>query len=477
MKWIEKKVRHADANITQTGKTWTARVRFKLPDGTLFERELTAKTAARGLRDDLYAAYNALALEVLTGVADAGTARLRTGMTFQDLAIQCRDAWWPSRGRSVDVAEQYFQKLRDYVIPVVGATTPIQAITARDWDRVLAQVATQTTNRGKPLSEDTIRKVKACFSSALTCAVANGELASNPIKGLSYSPNPLAEADRQGLDVEELDEDGPDKRHLSRDEVELLLVTAKGSLIYPVLVLQLAFGLRIAEALAVRWGDFAWAANELRVRAQAKRRRNPKWAAGMDDAAFRGKRVPKSILQRVGLLKSKSGRRDIHLFADALELMGGLPRGLDAEYVCPSEEGGLIEPRNAQRMYHELFVRAGLAPKKERKRERERRERAGMAEPTVPEWTGLPSPSSHSLRSWRLSYWANVVGLPASHLQRLAGHSRIETTMRYYVHSDNRTLSEWLSLANGGAAVPSPLASRSLLQDDPEGTGQPPRSG
>jgi len=32
MKWIEKKVRHADANITQTGKTWTARVRFKLPD-------------------------------------------------------------------------------------------------------------------------------------------------------------------------------------------------------------------------------------------------------------------------------------------------------------------------------------------------------------------------------------------------------------------------------------------------------------
>lgn len=107
----------------------------------------------------------------------------------------------------------------------------------------------------------------------VSCAVVHKKLALNPIKGLPYNPNPLAEADRLGLGLKDLEDAAPDKRPLTKAEVALLLKNSMGTPLYPVVVLQLGFGLRIGEALAVRWGDFDFVNAELRVRAQAKRRR------------------------------------------------------------------------------------------------------------------------------------------------------------------------------------------------------------
>lgn len=139
MKWVEKRPKGIDANLKQTGGQWNVRVRLKLPDGTLFERELVAatKAAARKTRDDVYAAYNDLALSILAGEDQRVSKPRPDGMVLQDLANRCRDEWWPARGRSVDISEQYFQKLRDYVIPALGADRPVSSIDADDWDRVL----------------------------------------------------------------------------------------------------------------------------------------------------------------------------------------------------------------------------------------------------------------------------------------------------------------------------------------------------
>ena len=430
MRWVEKRPKSADANLKQVGEQWNVRVRIKLPDGTLFERELVAatKTAARKTRDDVFAAYNELALSILAGEDQRAVKPRPEGMILQDLANRCRDEWWPARGRSVEIAEQYFQKMRDYVIPALGADRPVASIEADDWDRVLAAMRIAKTETGKPLSTGTMRKVKAVFSSALTCAAARKVISANPLKGITFDPDPLSEADRLGVDIEDLaDEETPAKRMLTDREAKQLLAGAKGSGIYPLIVLQLAFGLRIAEALAVRWGDIDWARKELLVRAQVKRRRNPKWAEGSEET--------KTVLQRVPVLKSKAGRREVMVFPDALTLLDTLQKGKDGDLVVASETGGLMEPRNAQRAFKTVVD--SLVEK---------------------EKIAFPPPTTHSMRSWRLSHWANVVGLPASHLMRLAGHSRIETTMMFYVRADGHSLRTWYE---GRSAVParSPLAS------------------
>jgi len=458
MVWAEKRPKNSDANLKKVGTGWYVRLKVALPNGRLFDRDgqATSKGEARVIRDDLYKTYNVLSREIL-GQQEQEREEAAAGMTLRELAEKCRDDWWPTKGRSPEIAEQYFQKLRDYVYPVVGETKPIRDIQPEDWDQVLAHLLEQSTNRKKPFSQETIRKVKACFSSALSCAVVHKKLSLNPIKGLPYNPHPLAEADRMGIDIEELEDDGPDKRTLTVAEVAMLLRASEGTLLYPVVILQLGFGLRIAEALAVRWGDFDFLNGELRVRAQAKRRRNPAWQPEMADKRYAGSKVPKSILQRVGILKSKAGRRDIFVFPDAQDLLNSLPRGKDTDYVARSEEGGLLDPRNAQRMYRDLFVKAKLAPKKG--------EEAA--------WLGLSSPSSHSLRSWRLSHWANVVGLPESHLQRLAGHTRIETTMKYYVRSNRESLTLWLSQREGLRPAQSPLLPPAPPTPGPGGSARP----
>ncbi|MGV3615178.1 MAG: tyrosine-type recombinase/integrase [Fimbriimonas sp.] len=422
MRWIEKRPKSLDANIKSEGGLWAIRVKLAFPDGTVFERKGKAatKTAARRLRDDFYDLFNDSALSILAGETRAESP----SMTLGELATRCRDSWWPARGRNADTCEQYYQKLRDYVFPVVGEDTQISAITPAHWEAVLAQGKTVTTERKTAVSTGTLKKVKAVLSSALSCAVANQVLPVNAIKGLAFDPNPLDEADRLGRSAEEMDEDAPAKRMLTDAEVALILGKTAGTVVHPLVVLQVCFGLRIGEALAVRWGDFDWANEELRVRYQVKRRRNPRWSEGSE--------LPKSILDRVATLKSKSGRREIHIFPDARELLKTLPRGKDGDNVVPSEAGGLVEPRNAQRAIRDILDGLITAEK-----------------------LASPRPTTHSFRSWRISHWANVRNLPPSQLMRIAGHSKIETTMKFYVRSHGDSLKQWL--ASQPAEHPSPL--------------------
>jgi integrase len=413
VEWPEKQPKHADSNIKKAGSEWDVRIKFLLPNRQVFDRHavVTSRTAARKVRDDFFAAFNARCQQIFAEAERSLLPPERPRLTLTELGEKCRDEWWPARGRSADVAEQYFQKLRDYVIPVIGGERFIDTISPDDWDTILKEIIGTVSQFNRPLSESTIRKVKAVLSSALSCAVSQKYLLINPLRGLPYNPHPLDEADRQGTDSEEWDdEDAPAKRMLTDEEAAILLKKAKNTLAYPLIVLQLAFGLRIAEALAVKWSDFDFVKQELKVRFQVKRRKNPNWHPGST--------APKTILQRVRYLKSKAGARDIFIFDDAAELLKTLRKGADEALVCPNERGGLMEPRNAQRVFHAVLELAELCGQQ---------------------------PTTHSLRAYRLSYWANVLALPASQLQRLAGHSRIETTLRFYVRGDTASLKAWLA--------------------------------
>lgn len=167
MVWVEKRAKDADANLKKSGGRWHVRVKLALPGGQTFDKIGTAATKpeARAVRDDLFAAYNHQARQIISEIA-VRDERAEAGMTLRELAIKCRDEWWPAKGRSADTAEQYFQKIEDYAYPVLGPDKPIREIGSEDWDAVLAFLHTKTGHGKKPLTEATIRKMKACLSSA-----------------------------------------------------------------------------------------------------------------------------------------------------------------------------------------------------------------------------------------------------------------------------------------------------------------------
>lgn len=102
--------KNADANIKQVNGRWDMRVKLVLPDHSILERKGSAssRTAARKLRDDLYATYNALALNIIAAIPGEDPLE-RPRMTLKELAAKCRDEWWPARGRSTDIAEQLIE--------------------------------------------------------------------------------------------------------------------------------------------------------------------------------------------------------------------------------------------------------------------------------------------------------------------------------------------------------------------------------
>jgi integrase len=318
--WTEKRPKGPNTNLVKLARgAWAARVRLKLPDGRSSERErtCTTKTEARRLRDEMYAAYNTLAFEIVAGT-DSPSVPDREPLTLRALSEKCRDVWWPAKGRSADIADQYFQKIETYCYPVLGEDRLISTITPDDWDAILLSLHYVVSERYGPLSSSTIRKVKACLSSALSCAVARKYLDVNPIKGLPYNPNPLAESDRLGTNAEALpDEEAPAKRMLSDKEALAILAKAKGTLAYPMIVLPLGFGLRIAEALAVKWSDIDAESGELKVRFQVKRRKNTR-SDGESPKT-------KSVLERVAVLKSKSGKWAYWPFGQTVSRTGSNP--------------------------------------------------------------------------------------------------------------------------------------------------------
>ena len=103
MRWTEKQAKSPDANLKQEGGQWSVRVKLTFANGTIFERrgKAATKTAARRMRDGFYELFNESALALLSGATEV----VVPSMTVGELALRCRDSWWPARGRSMDTAE------------------------------------------------------------------------------------------------------------------------------------------------------------------------------------------------------------------------------------------------------------------------------------------------------------------------------------------------------------------------------------
>jgi integrase len=193
------------------------------------------------------------------------------------------------------------------------------------------------------------------------------------------------------------------KRSLSVDEARALLLAAQSERLEALYVLDLNLGLRIGEALALRWQDVNLNAGRLSVVYNLQRVRGklvlvePK-----TDESRRTISLPPAVVQ--ALLNHRARQRE--------ERLRHLPLWQDSDLIFTSQIGSPLDPSDVSRGFQEFLVRKGL-----------------------------PKVRFHDLRRSAATIMAKQHVLPHD-LKRILGHSKIATTMEIYVDSGDEALDE-----------------------------------
>jgi integrase len=259
----------------------------------------------------------------------------------------------------------------------------VSAIDVQTVKNLLAELVEEV--EAGELAPKTANNALGCLSTCMKEAVALGKLSSNPCDHVSHLP----------------------ERHLERDwlrrhEIPLYL-DACSEVYRPLAEVLIATGMRISEALALRWDDIDFANKVIRVYRQ-------RTAAG-DDGHTKSRRFRSvSVGDRLlGLLRDLQARQ--------------------AEF----------RPFDAPQAY--VFVMPVRCRKTDRGRWSSRSAWEPMDRSTVSrDWhkaaladAGLRDMPLHSLRHTAAASWL-LAGQPLMFVQRQLGHSSITITERYYGH-------------------------------------------
>jgi integrase len=215
-------------------------------DGRPTRRRLVART-----KTDAIAELRELQVDHARGEAHRSPT---SALTVADLAegwlahlksrIGARD---PRRRYSRRTVELYRQRLHRHVIPTLGHR-PVGDVALDDVRRIVDALATGG------LAPGTVTSVVGILSGLLRYAVKGGHLERNPVRDLDRD-------DRPGTG--RLTE----PRYLTADEVEALLAEMS-DVFRPVAATCAYAGLRVSEALGLRWCDVDFGAGTLTVSAQ-----------------------------------------------------------------------------------------------------------------------------------------------------------------------------------------------------------------
>jgi integrase len=220
---------------------------------------------------------------------------------------------------------EYRRDLEAYWLPPLGRR-PLARITAPEIKRVVAEIASRAGD--DYLTDRSIRRLYAPLSALLGTAVEEGVIPSNPARDVKLPSG--RDALRQfDADDDDNDDPAPGKaRALTREQLAafLLVVDPRWRVLFELLA---ATGLRVSEALALRWRDLALDGN-----AHVKVRR----------AYVRGVYGPP---------KSRHGRRDVPLpFALVRALRD---RHAATEYPGPDDlvfPSMACTPMDSNNLYH-----------------------------------------------------------------------------------------------------------------------------
>jgi integrase len=268
-----------------------------------------------------------------------------------------------SRGVRDSTRADYRRAIEQHAIPFLGRMR-LRDIRPLD----VKAYATHVADKG--LSANTVRLAVAPVRALLATAVEDGDLSANPAAGLRLATARPA-----------MEDDADRAKALSEEELRGLVAEAAPE--WRLLVEFLGHtGLRISEALALRWGDVDLGRRRVRVRRRL----------------YRG---------TVGPPKTTHGRRDVPLspgMARALWNARKMRRAADGEPVFVDRDGGVLDRSAAFRAVRAAGRRAGVP------------------------WVGL-----HTLRHTCASILFRR-GFNAKQVQAFLGHHSPAFTLATYVH-------------------------------------------
>jgi integrase len=144
----------------------------------------------------------------------------------------------------------YRQKLENHVLPALGS------IKVRKLHR--SQIKTLLAEKkATGLAVDTVRLIHATLRAMLNAAVDDGVIQANPAAGLGRSMRLARSRAEREENIRAMD-----REHLARF---LAAVEAKTPRYYPLFFVMARTGLRLGEALALKWDDLDLKKRELRV--------------------------------------------------------------------------------------------------------------------------------------------------------------------------------------------------------------------
>lgn len=140
----------------------------------------------------------------------------------------------------------YWSGINIHLIPMLGEVS-LNKLTPQMIDDMIAQL------REKGLAENSVRYCHRILSSALSSAVKYGYIPNNPAKNIMtrFSKNAGRKYDKYTV-----------------EQVQQLLAFAHGNALETVVLLAVLFGLRLSEALGLRWRDVDLTHRQITLRGQ-----------------------------------------------------------------------------------------------------------------------------------------------------------------------------------------------------------------
>lgn len=281
--------------------------------------------------------------------------------------------------RSQRTLDLYRQRFKNHIEPTLGRRR-VQDVRAEHIASIYA------TQRGSSLAAWTISGTHTIISGIVRFALTRGYIASNPLDRLAKIEKPRQVSEREA-------------RRLSEDEVRRLCASATDR--YRPIITTIAWtGMRVSEALGLRWEDVDFQARELHVRGQLteeKTIKRPKTRAG-------GRAVPLLPVVEQTLREHRRKQLEQGVFgSDRLVFTTGKGKPLNRHNV-----------RN--KGIHAAAEKAGLHPE------------------------GATKITTHDLRRTFISHLILSLGLDPVRVAKIAGHAKSSMTLDTYSDEFDKAL-------------------------------------
>jgi integrase len=243
------------------------------------------------------------------------------------------------------------------------------------------------------VSADRVKRLKA-YCQNLFDAAANKGYGPNRWADIKYVPNKDEDRERTGRRFFEEDEENPSDLRLTSDEARGFI--ANGVTVpQRMAILQEVFSCRGGEGMGSTWGQL--------------RELNGRYILAITHQVREENNKP----IRTARLKTTRSKREVLASksdADLIALLG--PRGRDSDFIITNSEK-LPVPRVVQEEYFVALMNAGLTHRPDRR-----------------------DATPHAFRSHCISKWLNQEKREAIQVMQWAGHSKLDTTVKYYLESN-----------------------------------------